>query len=114
METKQLEFLATGWSIMTCKAVNRIDLDVKELQDLLKESHTLLHQLAKEELAPKEATALLLEMLEFSHWLGTLEDTLTYHLRKPILDAVNAIKEDFLTGDSDPKTIERLLDKMLP
>lgn len=114
METKQLEFLTTGWRIMTCKVVNRIDLDVKELQDLLKESHTLLHQLSKEELAPKEATALLWEMQEFSWWLSTLEATPMHYLYQPVIDAVNAIKEDFLTGDADPKTIERLLDKMLP
>ena len=111
METKQLEFLTTGWRIMTCKAANLIDLDVKELQDLLKESHAFLHELSREDSIPKAATALLWEMQEFSWWLSTLEATPMHYLYQPVIDAVNAIKEDFLTGNTDPKTVETVMIK---
>jgi len=83
------------------------------LQDLLKESHTLLHQLSKEELAPKEATALLWEMQEFSWWLSTLEATPMHYLYQPVIDAVNAIKEEFLTRNANYEIIEELVNKNL-
>ena len=101
MDTKRIEFLTTGWDIMTCKVIHLFKIDLTELQDLLKESYELLHERSQEDLIPKAATGLLCEMQEFSWQVSDLKDTPLHKHHQPIVSVVNTIKDDFLSGNAD-------------
>ena len=112
MELKTIKKLTGSWIEATGTVIRFENPDRLKIATLFQETYDLLDQYSKIELVPKEISALLIEMNEFSWWVSNLEDTPTHSFYQEITTLVYALNKFFLTRDYDVTTIENTIENI--
>ena len=109
---RTIETLTHDWHSLTWKVIEFQKLDIPELQKLFDETYKIIECYSTESLVPKEITALLLEMHDFSWWVCDLDETPMHTQYREIVSLVNLLNKYFLTRDANTKEIQRLIDEL--
>ena len=101
MEKEQVLHIAEEWNLMTEKVFELEAIEIKTLQELLKETYQVLHFYHKEEVVPKTVCQMLLEVesfLYFSSMFEGKEVKLNFYYFQLIDSIVEALTKGFFEG----------------
>lgn len=113
MEIKRIEELTCDWHAITEKVIELNELDLSVLQELFRETYSVLDRFSHEKLVPKKISKLLLEMNDFGWWVMDLDETPLHGFYQEILSLTTALSKYFLTRDCDIEDIEKAIDKIM-
>ncbi len=107
-----IEELICQWDELTEKVIHFENVDLTRLQKLFRETHSVIEEYSKENLVPKKISELLLNMNDFSWWVGDLEETPLHKFYQPIISLTNALSRYFLTRVGDVEKIEKAIEEI--
>ena len=113
MYITEIEKITRDWNFVTWDVIKLENPGIDRIRELFKDTYTLLDDLSKEKLVPKETSALLLEMNEFGWWLGNLPDTPLEYLYQEIFSLICKLNKYFLTRDANTEEIEKIINQKL-
>ena len=109
MQMRTIEALTREWRHITWRAIELHNVPISRMRRLLLETYTALHALREKKSVSKSVCALLCEMQEFSWRIANLEQSPIYGLYPIYVTIIDAIRKEFLTGESDTKAIAQFL-----
>ena len=109
MPMRTIEALTREWRHVTWKVIELHNVPVSRMRRLLLETYTSLHALREKKSVSKSICALLCELQDFSWWVTELKQSPMHGLYPIYGTIIDAIKKEFLTGNSDTKAIAQFL-----
>ena len=110
MEIKLIMDLVTQWKNITWDVINLQNISIYKLQVLSIETYELLDLYKDKNYTRKQFAALLLEMQEFSWWVGTLPDSPVHDNYQQVYTLIQALIKHYLDEPIDRQQIETLID----
>lgn len=110
MELKLIMDLVTQWKNITWDVINLQNISILKLQVLSIETYELLDLYKDKNYTRKQFAALLLEMQEFSWWVGTLPDSPVHDNYQQVYTLIQTLIKHYLDEPIDRQQIETLID----
>ena len=110
MELKLITDLVTQWKNITWDVINLQNISIYKLQVLSIETYELLDLYKNKNYTRKQLAALLLEMQEFSWWVGTLPDSPVHDNYQQVYTLIQTLIKHYLDEPIDRQQIETLID----
>lgn len=101
MEKEQVLHIAEQWNLMTEKVFELETIEIKRLQELLKETYQVLNFYHKEEVVPKTVCQMLLEVESFLYFASMFEGKevkLNFYYFQLVDSIVEALTKGFFEG----------------
>ena len=102
--------LVTQWKNITWDVINLQNISILKLQVLSIETYELLDLYKDKNYTRKQFAALLLEMQEFSWWVGTLPDSPVHDNYQQVYTLIQTLIKHYLDEPIDRQQIETLID----
>ena len=104
-----IELLINEWRAMSDLILKAELIDLDNIKDLSRRTHTIMREYSNKESVPKEMCSLYLELQWFSWWVGCAEFSPMHGLYQELGNIVDALHGQFW-GDEECKDIESFLD----
>lgn len=109
MSIHTIDALTKHWRSVTQRTIELRKVSLSEIRILLLETFTTLHALRNASVVSKSVCVLICEMKNFSWWVNSLKRS-PLHGYYPIFNTlIDAMCDEFLTGESDTKAIAKFL-----
>ena len=109
MAIHTIESLTKHWRSVTKRTIEMRKISISEIRMLVLETYTTLHALRHASVVAKSVCVLICEMKNFSWWVNNLKRS-PLHGYYPIFSTlIDAMCDEFLTGESDAKAIAQFL-----
>ena len=112
MSCVTINSLTSHWDLIIDEVVAFKEVDIDELQDLLKSACDFLEKYSKDELVPREISRVLLNMNDFTWWVTESEETPLHCLYRELLDIVIAINLSFIVTGFEDGNAKRLINEL--
>lgn len=109
MAIHTIEDLTKHWCSVTQKVIEMRKVSISEIRMLLLETFTTLHALRNAGVVSKSVCILICEMKNFSWWVNSLKRSPLHGFHPIFCTAIDEMCNEFLTGESDIKTIAQFL-----
>ena len=107
-----IETLTDKWKEMTEKLLRCEFIDIEEIKELARKTHSLMYECSTKEVVSKTICQLISEMEWFSWWVADAEFTPMHGLYQELGDIVTALVCLFYGPDEKYNNIEPFLDKL--
>ena len=109
MAIHTIESLTKHWRSVTKRTIEMRKISISEIRMLVLETYTTLHALRHASVVAKSVCVLICEIKNFSWWVNNLKRS-PMHGCYPIFSTlIDAMCDEFLTGESDAKAIAQFL-----
>ena len=109
MPARSINDLTKRWRSLTERIISFREVPADKVRLLLLETYTVLHALKQRRTVPKSMCELLCEMQNFAWWVNDLKCSPLHGLYPLFVTAIDKMKEEFISGETDAQSIAKFL-----